>query len=66
MIIGRHLAREGPPWEYGVVIKGAAVEISACLPKSAYYPGCVKTIFRRFKRNIHPFIEFLQSIKSMA
>ncbi len=29
-------------------------------------PGCVKTIFWRFKRNIHPFIEFLQSIKSMA
>lgn len=28
--------------------------------------GCVKTIFGPSKRNIHPFTEFLQSIKSMT
>ena len=46
--------------------KTTGISCASFSTMSAMGPGCVKTIFGRFKRNIHPFIEILQSIKSMT
>jgi nicotinic acid phosphoribosyltransferase len=54
------------PAPRGFLVAAGLEQAVEFLEQARFDPGCVKTIFGRSRRAIHPLTEFLQSIKSMS